>query len=291
MDKSLQRVLLQVGDQSSLKHYRPVSGGDINESFYVETEERNYFIKKNKNVPSHFFQAEADGLAAIDRTNTVHVPQVLHYDQPEQGKEAYLVMDWVEPGFKDASIELGHKVALMHQHTSERYGLGFSTFVGSLDQPNDWTNTWMEYYREFRLKLQLNIGIENHRIKGERRKKLESLIERLGEWIPKYPSSSLLHGDLWSGNYMISQEGTPFLIDPSILYGDPAFELAFTELFGGFSPDFYDAYREVHSFGGQYEETKPLYQLFYLLVHLNLFGESYGSSVDRILNKYVGDTI
>ena len=125
-------------------------------------------------------------------------------------------------------------------------------------------------------------------IKGNRYHLLTKLLERLEEWIPHHPSASLLHGDLWGGNWMNGADGKPYLIDPSILYGDHAFELAFTELFGGFSPSFYRAYEDVFPLPAEYENQKPLYQLFYLLVHLNMFGESYGGSVDRILKRYVG---
>lgn len=114
------------------------------------------------------------------------------------------------------------------------------------------------------------------------------LLEKLDTWIPNNPKSSTLHGDLWGGNWMTGKGGVPYLIDPSILFGDHEFEMAFTELFGGFSQRFYDAYHSVFPLSPEYETRKELYQLYYLLAHLNMFGESYGGSVDRIVRKYVG---
>ncbi|GGF21365.1 aminoglycoside phosphotransferase [Halobacillus andaensis] len=289
MRQHIERVVRQMNDHSTIKEIRPVSGGDINEAFYVATENQTYFIKGNQNVPSHFFKAEAMGLEAIRETETAAVPKVYYYDEPAEGEVGMIALEWIEGKESAQSSEiLGQKLARMHQHTSNHYGFGNPTFVGELDQPNDWKESWVEYYRENRLRHQYKLALKNGRLGTQRREKLEKLIYQLERFIPASPSASLLHGDLWGGNYLTGADGEPYLIDPSILYGDPSFELAFTELFGGFSSSFYAAYEQISPLRSDYEEVKPVYQLFYLLVHLNLFGESYGPSVDRILQKYIG---
>lgn len=290
METFIKETLVKRGDTSNIHSLTRVSGGDINQSFYVETEKRSYFIKCNENVAAHFFEVEAEGLKLIQNTEAIKVPEVYHYDIPQKGERAALVMEWIEPGLDSSSAasNFGQQLAEMHNNTSERYGYGKPTFVGELDQHNEWCSTWTSYYGQYRLGKQLEIGLTKGTISGRRKERLEKLIKRLTNLIPDRPQASLLHGDLWGGNWMIDRDGKPVLIDPSILYGDHAFELAFTELFGGFPHAFYDAYNAQFPLPDDYEDTKPVYQLFYLLVHLNIFGESYGPNVDRILKHYVG---
>lgn len=288
MEDIIQRTLHKIQDHSAIKEVRQVSGGDINRSYYVETMNHQYFMKGNEQVPPHFFRAEAQGLQLIKDTNTVKVPSVYHYDEPENGEEAMIAMDWINPSPMDASEQLGHNLAQMHEQTAQKYGYGSPTFVGTLDQPNAWCSFWVDYYRNYRLKKQMNYAKSIKRLPKVREERLEKLLERLEEWVPKHPKASLLHGDLWGGNWMTGEDHEPYLIDPSVLYGDHAFEIAFTELFGGFPKNFYEEYEEQFPLPDHYEDLKPLYQLFYLLVHLNMFGESYGSSVDTILKRYVG---
>ncbi|MFC7062315.1 fructosamine kinase family protein [Halobacillus seohaensis] len=289
MKQEIERVLRKMNDLSTIEEIRQVVGGDINEAFYVRTKEEQYFIKGNSGVPSHFFKAESSGLQLIRDSHTISVPRVYYYDEPQQGEIGMLAMEWIDGQEKTHTQEkLGRNLALMHQQISDRYGFSDPTFVGELDQPNDWRDSWLDYYQDFRLNHQFNIALEKGRLPEKRKIRLEKLILNLEQWIPSSPAPSLLHGDLWGGNFIAGLEGEPFLVDPSIVYGDSAFELAFTELFGGFQSSFYEAYEEISPLPKTYEEMKPLYQLFYLLVHLNIFGESYGPPVDRILKRYVG---
>lgn len=169
------------------------------------------------------------------------------------------------------------------------HGFQNDTYIGLLPQPNELLANWLEYYRDYRLGSQINQGIERGVITGKRREKLERLMDRLDEWIPSFVEPSYLHGDLYGGNWIIGPGGEPFIVDPSFLYGDRHFEIAFTEVFGGFSQKFYDAYNEVFPLRPDYEDIKQIYQLYYLLAHLNLFGETFGSRVDGILDYYISD--
>ncbi|GEN54830.1 fructosamine kinase family protein [Halobacillus faecis] len=288
MELFIRETLEKVNDTSTVRSIKPVSGGDINQSFYVETDHRPYFIKINEKVAGHFFQAEAEGLRLIKETGAIRVPEVFHYDCPVGAEKAALVMEWIEKGSPNVSPSLGKSLAHMHQHTSEKYGYGKPTFVGELNQQNEWCPTWTEYYRRYRLGGQLETGVAKGTISGRREERLNRLMDLVGAIIPEKPKASLLHGDLWGGNWMTSRKGDPVLIDPSTLYGDHAFELAFTELFGGFPSNFLDQYNAYFELPDDYQDTKPIYQLFYLLAHLNIFGEMYGSQVDRILKAYVG---
>ncbi|QHT48221.1 fructosamine kinase family protein [Bacillus sp. SB49] len=281
-------ILRKLDDDAPIMTIDTVSGGDINEALFVETEKQDYFFKLNQQVPSHFFRVEAEGLKRIRESRSIRVPEVYYFDEPENGEPGALAMEWIHSGKLKPASELGRQIAQMHKQTGEAYGFGEPTFVGQLDQPNDWCSAWTDYYADFRLKSQLQYGISNGRITGQRRSRLEQLIAFLDRWVPAHPQASLLHGDLWGGNWMADENGSPCLIDPSVLYGDPCFDLAMTELFGGFPSEFLHHYREVADLPPHYHDTKPIYQLFYLLVHLNIFGESYGGQVDRILKHYAG---
>ncbi|WP_337189837.1 fructosamine kinase family protein [Sediminibacillus terrae] len=289
MEQLIREKLTAIGDFSSVNTIRQVGGGDINQAYYVRTQEREYFIKGNNNIPPHFFRVEAKGLRSIAETRTVAVPEVLDYDEPENGKTGLLVIDWIEGIPASTTTEqLGRKVAEMHQHQNSQHGFCEDTFIGTLPQPNGLFDSWLTYYREQRLESQLHTAVSQGNMPEKRRKRMAVLLDRLDDWIPASVPPSLLHGDLWGGNWLPGPDGEPFLVDPSVLYGDRLFELAFTEVFGGFPDDFYKAYREAYPIPDYYSDVKPLYQLYYLLVHLNMFGEVYGPSVDRVLSEYIG---
>ncbi|RYG74260.1 fructosamine kinase [Lentibacillus lipolyticus] len=285
MNRFMEMALQQTGDHSSVKQAKRVAGGSINESYFVETEEQQYFIKYHHDPPARFFELEARGLDLIRQTNSIAVPEVYAYSDDKEG--AFLVMEWVEGGHAhDTQWKLGERIARMHQTFGDNHGFADDTFIGTLPQPNGLFSSWLDYYRDRRLKAQLTLGTERGCITGKRRERLERLLMNLEKWVPANVEPSYLHGDLWGGNWLAGQEGEPYVIDPSFLYGDRHFELAFTELFGGYAGDFYKAYQDRFPLSPDYEDVKPVYQLYYLLVHLNIFGEAYGSSVDTILKRY-----
>lgn len=289
MKKMIQRAFQSIEDRTAINSIQRIHGGSINEAYKVKTKNSVYFLKHHSDPPPHFFRLEMKGLQLIRETKTVSVPNVYHYSDDKKG--AFLLLEWVS-GQKTEKTEsmLGEQLATMHYTTNKNHGFEENTYIGILPQPNTLFQSWLEYYRDKRLQSQLEIGKMRKTIHGKRKQKLEKLINDVDYWIPKSNiPASLLHGDLWGGNWISGDQGKPYVIDPSILYGDRHFELAFTELFGGFSKNFYESYHAVYPIDTYYEDVKPLYQLFYLLVHLNLFGEVYGSQVDFILNHYIGN--
>lgn len=284
----LEEKLKQIGDNSTIETMTPVSGGDINRAYYVKTKKQEYFIKTNNHANSDFFQVEVNGLERIRSTQTIAVPEVYYFDNSTGNQEMMLIMEWIDVEETAATEQqLAEQLASMHTvGGASAYGLDQSTYVGELTQSNGWHKNWADYYRECRLQPQLDMALECNRMNQKRRLKLETLIRDIDKYLPSEPMVSLLHGDLWGGNWITGHAGKPYLIDPSVLYGDHLFELAFTELFGGFSSTFYSQYQEVLPLADYYQDVKPIYQLFYLLVHLNMFGEVYGGSVDHILTRY-----
>ncbi|WP_254901204.1 fructosamine kinase family protein [Tuberibacillus sp. Marseille-P3662] len=288
MEPIIEEALHCSGDESAIQSSRAVSGGCINQTYYVKTKAGEYFVKLNADVPQDFFRREAEGLELIRETNTVMVPNVLYYNEPADHEMGVLVQEWLGGGRQmDTSARLGREVAALHATYGSAFGLANDNYVGELRQPNGWYDSWVDYYREQRLLKQVEYGEQVGRMPLERRRKMESLMERLNQWIPSNIRPSLLHGDLWGGNFMAGPEGEPVLIDPAVLYGHHEFDMAFTEMFGGFSQDFFDHYYEVFPPEAEYQERKHLYQLFYLLVHLNTFGGMYAQSVDRVLDRFV----
>ncbi|MBM7540856.1 fructosamine kinase family protein [Amphibacillus cookii] len=283
MNQQIKDIFKQFDAAMDVINIQPVTGGDINASYLVTTDKRRYFIKVNLDAADDFFAFESYGLIRLAETGTVHVP--MNYYQ--QSSPPALILEWIETSDSDETPSLlGQQLAQLHLIKQHDYGLDRDGYIGLLNQPNQLTDDWVDYFATMRLGNQLNIGIDQGIITGQRRAKLESLITNLKNLLPERPQSSLLHGDLWGGNWLSGTNHSPYLIDPAIVQGDRHFELAFTELFGGFSSDFYAAYQQVFPLDSSYPDTKQIYQLFYLLVHLNIFGEMYGPQVDRILNKY-----
>jgi fructosamine-3-kinase len=269
-----------------------VGGGDINQAALVTTRTGRYFVKWHNAPPPRFFECEAAGLSLLGAAGAVRVPGVVAHGAVPGSRVAYLILEWIDRdggGRQRAAERLGRGLARQHAAPQPEYGLDHDNYIGRLPQPNRQTGSWVDFYRTERLGAQRDQARANGLLPAGRAERLDRLMARLDEWIDEEQCQpSLLHGDLWGGNWMVDAAGGPVLIDPAVYVGDREADLAMTALFGGFPPAFYDAYREEFPLAPGYEDRQPLYQLYYLLCHLNLFGESYGGSVDRILRRYAG---
>ncbi|WP_416149802.1 fructosamine kinase family protein [Salipaludibacillus sp. HK11] len=285
----MKEAMTQVGIHSEIISMKPISGGEINQAYYVETDKSPIFIKANAAFGEDFFQSEAEGLMELKERGGVLTPDVFGLFTINEGHLSGCVMEWIESKQGGSPKLLAETVAKLHKVTSAQYGYKDRTFVGEIVQQNGWWDNWCEYYQMMRIQPQMRLAEQLGYMPLIRRRRLEALVGRMNEWIPTDDiTPRLLHGDLWAGNWMIGKNRLPYLIDPSILYGHHEFELAYTELFGGFPEEFYDVYQQILPIDREYKNRKPLYQLFFLLVHLNTFGEKYGSHVDTVLKRYVG---
>jgi fructosamine-3-kinase len=294
LQNAVGEVLLNIGDQLPLKRIQPVGGGCINKAMRLDTSQTSYMLKWNLNPLPGLFLVERRGLELMRSTRTIRVPETYDARDAQGSVPAFILMEWLEcpPGKTNIDQELlGRQLAEMHQsgispQVPAAYGLDHDNYVGSTLQENGWNTNWTSFFAEKRLMPQMILALHQGRLPGERRRRLERLIEHLGELIGDIERRpALLHGDLWGGNIMAGPDG-PALIDPAVYYGDREAELAFTELFGGFSSRFYQAYHEAWPIEQSYKNRKDLYNLYHLLNHLNIFGETYGSSVDNILRHY-----
>ena len=202
---------------------------------------------------------------------------------------AFILMEWLGRGSNTANVAqaLGRGLAAMHRVTGPAFGLEHDNFIGANPQPNRPAKDWLTFFRDQRLGFQMELAGRKGHLSPPRARRLERLLANLGDWLPTHPPASLLHGDLWGGNWLVTASGEPALVDPAVYYGHREAELAFTELFGGFSGPFYAAYNQAWPLDSGYKERKDLYNLYHLLNHLNIFGEGYGGSVDSVLRRYV----
>ena len=280
-------------------HAQPIGGGDINRVVRFVAGDRFYLLKWNAHPPvpvpgaPGMFAAEAMGLERLAGTRTLRVPAVYDFADDENEGPAYILLEWIEPARNasrpDVGTTLGRGLAALHRAPAEAYGLEHDNYCGATPQVNGWSKSWIAFFGERRLGFQMELAAQKGRMGRERRRRLERLIARLNEWIDEAAvRPSLLHGDLWGGNWMAGPGGEPVIFDPAVYYGDREAELAMCHLFGGFPAGFFRAYDEAWPPAPGRDERLPLYQLYHLLNHLNLFGEGYGSSVDRILRRYVG---
>ncbi len=287
--EAITEVLRPAGDLTPVRAMQRVAGGDINDAARVETGRGVYFVKWNSKPLPRLFEVEARGLELLRDASAIRVPAVYGYGEPANHRPAFIVLEWIDQGHVNRSAvgeTFGRQLAALHWETASEFGLDHDNYIGALPQPNEPMPSWVAFYRERRLGFQRQLARRKGLMPPDRERRLGWLMDHLDQWLDDEVRPSLIHGDLWGGNYLIDAQGRPVLIDPAVYYADREIELAFTELFGGFPHSFYEAYNEVYPMSPGYEERRPLYQLYHLLTHLNLFGESYGGSVDRILRRY-----
>ncbi|WMI64523.1 fructosamine kinase family protein [Aestuariibaculum sp. YM273] len=263
-----------------------VSGGDISSAHKFVTSNQSYFLKTNT-APNalHMFQTEAEALETIAKTNTIATPNVIDCSTFEN--TSYLLLEFIEsksPSSEDFKT-LGKRLAALHQNTNSFFGLQQDNFIGSFNQSNTPTDSWNTFYVNERLFPQLQLSIKKQQLSASDCPSKEQILNNLKPLFQNI-TPSLLHGDLWSGNYLISENDTPFLIDPAMYFGHSEVDIAMTKLFGGFSEDFYKAYHDSIPADEFTFSRIEIYQLYYLLIHLNLFGKSYYPSVINLLKKY-----
>jgi len=273
-----------LGRSLELRDVRTIGGGCINETALIGTDRGNWFVKCNRAALLPMFEAEAAALQEMADTRTIRVPRpVCHGVAREQ---SYLAMEYIELGGArgDGQALAGRRLAALHRHLGTGFGWHRDNTIGSTPQPNSWSDDWVEFWRDRRLGFQLELAVR-HGHGGQ----LQRLGERLMSVFPALmdhdPQPSLIHGDLWGGNISFDRAGDPVIYDPASYYADREAELAMTELFGGFTGDFYAAYNESWPLDPGYRVRRDLYQLYHVLNHLNLFGGSYLGQSQRLLQR------
>lgn len=265
---------------------KPVGGGSINSALKVETNRGVFFVKHNsKHLYPAMFEKEALGLKRLRESNAMAVPDVLTFD--EVGNNAFLFLSFIESGNKtdDFWDDFAQNLATLHKNTNKEFGLDHDNYIGSLKQFNEWNESWAGFFTEQRLEPQLKKARDAGMLGRETTAAFERFYKRIDEIFPN-EASSLLHGDLWSGNFMVGEDGKVVLVDPAIYYGHREMDLAMSQLFGGFSSQFYESYHKYFPLEKGWEQRLDYCNLYPLLVHVNLFGGGYANSVKSIIGKF-----
>jgi len=279
------QIKLKIEEEFGQKivHSSMLAGGSIASSWKLELEKGESKVLKI-NPKKEMVLTETYGLKELAKSGEIKVPKV------ELSEGDWLVMEFIQSGQKNADFfqEFGRSLARMHRHESGSYGLEIDNFIGETPQLNtELRHSWVDFYFENRLHYQVNMALE----KGAPHKlmdtfhAIETNVKELLKESQERPC--LLHGDLWSGNYLVDSKQSPVLIDPAVYYGHREAELAMTRLFGGFDPEFYSAYQEEYPLQEGHKERVPLYELYHVLNHFNLFGGHYFDQSLELMGKYI----
>ena len=283
----------QLGSDCAPEPEDAVSAGSLNRCYRWRCGATALFVKMaDHQQGAAGLLAESAGLAMLAQAHAVHVPRVLA--SGTAGQSAFLALEWVEsrPAGRTAEHRLGERLAAQHRVTAAQFGLADDNFIGRTRQPNGWAADWAEFFRERRLRHQLALAVQNGfgaLLENPGARLLESVDGLLAG---HRPQASLLHGDLWAGNWLADGRDEPVIFDPAVYHGDRETDLAMTRLFGGFGRAFYDAYRDAAPLPAGHAVRAELYNLYHVLNHANLFGGGYArqalASIDRLLAEVRG---
>ena len=256
-----------------------ITGGCINNAAKLKTNRGIFFVKWNTNTQPKMFEAENSGLNLLKNTQTMSIPLVFAFDNN------FLVLEYI-PNYIPNTIfwkNFGVNLAKMHRYSNSKFGLSINNYIGSLTQQNTQHTNWSTFFIEERLKKQLSLRNFSIKILLD----FDKLFKKIPSLFPK-EKPSLIHGDLWEGNFLVKDNDIPVLIDPAVYYGHREMDIAMSKLFGGFNNNFYDSYNEYYPLENGWQERIKICNLYPLLVHVNLFGGGYINQVKNILDRFVG---
>lgn len=261
-------------------------GGNFNLAGRIKTAEGDLFIKWNSGEHHGLFESEAKNLQLLGESKSISVPKVYAWGQ--HAEKEFLVMECIQSAEKSEEYyaDLGRQVAQLHRNSSEKgFGLDYDNFTGASPQKNTWIKDGITFFIENRLMFQMEKALYDRKIQTPLANKFERFFKEIPSIIP-HESSALLHGDLWTGNTMVNERGLATVVDPTSYYGFREAEIAFTTMFGGFEETFYHAYHEQFPLEKGFHARIPYYNLYPLLVHVNLFGEGYLPTIETILKPF-----
>ncbi len=271
--------------QLAITKTEKVFGGDINETFILQSADTKFFLKLNTADKEDMFEKEFNGLELLRTTNSIAVPQPLLTEK--RNTHIYLLMECIDKGIATKNFwqTFAQQLASLHRSTNEKFGLDLDNYIGFLVQPNKKSNSWSEFYAEQRILHFIKKAFDDKKCDSSDIRMADRLCSKLDDLFPP-EQPSLLHGDLWSGNFMINKNGLPVIYDPAVYYGHREMDIGMSLLFGGFDKSFYSFYNEAWPMEQHWKSRIDLTQLYPLLVHLNLFGGHYYQSVRTTLKKF-----
>jgi fructosamine-3-kinase len=271
--------------------YFRVPGGDINAAYAVDLEDaRTVFVKTNGEAKADMFPCEARGLAWLKEAEAVRLPEVIACSDTHAEGPRYLVLEQIDstPGrAADFEERLGQQLARLHASGAPTFGLADANYIGTLPQPNDPCDTWVDFYVRRRLEPLVQSAVDDYQAPVEWIDMFKRLFHRMERLAGPPEPPARLHGDLWSGNVLSDEHGHPVLIDPAVYGGHREIDLAMLRLFGGVGARMFAAYREAFPLAPGFQERQRLYQLYPLLVHTRLFGGGYVRAVEEAVRAYL----
>ncbi len=278
------RTRLEAILDARIAHLGPLSGGCVGEVYRADLADGRTFVVKVDRAASPVLAREGWMLRYLAEHTRLPAPRVVYSDA------ALLVMTFL-PGSssfdRDSEVHAAELLADLHGVTAPAYGLEADTLIGGLHQPNPWTERWLDFFRDHRLRYMARVAYEAGRLPAETLRGVEKLAGRLDAWLEEPDQPALIHGDVWSGNVLARNGRITGFLDPAIYYADPEMELAFITLFHTFGDAFFRRYDELRGIRpGFWEVRRDLYNLYPLLVHVRLFGGGYVGSVQRILRRF-----
>lgn len=283
------KISTLTGQPFTLQAQTAIGGGCINQAYRLTGTSGDYFVKLNDASRHAMLAAEFAGLQALQQAGAVRVPTPIGHGVI--GPQSYLILEYIALGCGNAQsfVRFGHQLADLHRQTQSRFGWEIDNTIGATPQHNSWAVNWVDFWVHQRLHPQLERAAQQG-YRGDWLRQGEQLLVNMGVFFAHYqPVASLLHGDLWAGNYGVDQQGQPVIFDPAVYYGDRETDIAMTELFGGFEKQFYRAYQEVYPLDVGYSVRKTLYNLYHLLNHLNLFGGGYQAQVSAAIGYLLSE--
>ncbi len=277
----------KIADTLTLKDFSFTGGGCINNGGRLTTSHGTYFLKWNDaDKFPEMFKTEAKGLKLLAESKSMYIPEVI--GAGEAGSYQFLVLEFIMASYRTQHYwrDFGIQLAMLHRNTSLSFGLDHDNYIGSLPQHNSLHSSWIEFFIHNRLEAQLRLAERSALVDKSLLRNFETLYTKLPDLLAT-EKPALLHGDLWSGNVMVNQHGAPGLIDPAVYFGHREMDIAMTQLFGGFNPEFLQVYHEVFPLAPGVEDRLQIYNLYPLLVHVNLFGGDYLAQVNSILRRFI----
>jgi fructosamine-3-kinase len=266
--------------------FTAVGGSSINHTYRINANTQTFFCKFNNQAElPGLFDAEQNGLALLARQQVIRIPRVIANEQINGTQ--ILILEWIEQGLKSDSFwdTFGRQLAALHHVEHSQFGLITNNYMGALPQNNEPCGNWIEFFIHQRLQPQIKLALDHKLLESAHVKQFEKLYQQLGVIFPVEPPV-LLHGDLWSGNFLCDEKGKPVLIDPAVYYGHRSMDMAMTTLFGGFDARFYESYNYHFPLPANYRQQWEICNLYPLLIHLNLFGKSYLADILNTIRQY-----
>ena len=271
---------------TTVDHIQSIGGGSINHAYKVTTSSGSYFLKYNEaQAHPNMFSSEYKGLKVLADTKTIRIPEALYYYEGEE--YSCILMEYILETNPSNYFwkSFAQNLANLHRYSADSFGLDFSNYMGSLPQSNRQHTTFIDFFIEERLQPQIILARDNGYLHSAHIRKAEKLYQELSSIIPE-EKQALVHGDLWSGNFMCDEKGEPLIMDPAIYYGHREVDIAMTTMFGGFSQEFFQYYQQNFPMEQAWEQRLPIYNLYPILIHINLFGKSYLSGFERVLKRF-----